>query len=87
MEAIIAQFGYIDLEGKEVITPKYFDAKDFSQGYAAVKTSSGGKWNLIDIDGNPVTGADFDKIEAFKGGYTVYEINGKYGHLKIKTAE
>lgn len=43
-------FGYINKEGKFVIEPVYQDARDFSEGLAAVKKDE--KWGFIDNDGN-----------------------------------
>lgn len=46
------KWGFVDLEGKEIIAPKYKDAKSFSNGLAAV--SDGEKWGFIDSAGNLV---------------------------------
>lgn len=46
------KWGFVDLEGKEIIAPKYKEAKSFSNGLAAV--SDGEKWGFIDSAGNQV---------------------------------
>lgn len=46
------KWGFVDLEGKEILAPKYKDAKSFSNGLAAV--SNGEKWGFIDTAGNLV---------------------------------
>lgn len=46
------KWGYVDLDGKEIIAPKYKAAKSFSNGLAAV--SDGEKWGFIDPAGNLV---------------------------------
>ncbi|MBQ2881304.1 MAG: WG repeat-containing protein, partial [Clostridia bacterium] len=84
MKMISTFFGYVDAEGNEIIEPKYVEAKDFSEGYASVWKQNRDKWNIIDLDGNDVTDSIFDEISSFENGYAVYEINGKYGHIKIK---
>lgn len=47
-----AKWGFVDLDGKEIIAPQYNDAKSFSNGLAAV--SNGEKWGFIDSAGNLV---------------------------------
>ena len=42
-------WGFVDEEGKWVIKPKFRDAEDFSEGFAAVKLD--GKWGYIKSDG------------------------------------
>lgn len=46
------KWGFVNNEGKEIIAPKYKDAKSFSNGLAAV--SDGKKWGFIDVAGNLV---------------------------------
>ena len=46
------KWGFVDLDGKEIIAPKYKEAKSFSNGLAAV--SDGEKWGFIDPSGNLV---------------------------------
>ena len=46
------KWGFVDLDGKEIIAPQYKDAKSFSNGLAAV--SDGEKWGFIDSTGNLV---------------------------------
>ena len=84
MKMLSTTFGYIDTEGNEIIEPQYIQAKDFSEGYAAVQKQNREKWNLIDINGNDVSDSVFDEISYFENGYAVYKINGKYGFIKVK---
>ena len=83
-EMLSVKFGYIDLEGNEIIEPKFADAKDFSEGYAAVRMIKDGPWGLIDKSGNVIIDGVFDKISSVENGYAVYEINGNYGFIKQK---
>ena len=46
------KWGFVDIDGKEIIAPQYKAAKSFSNGLAAV--SDGEKWGFIDSAGNLV---------------------------------
>lgn len=46
------KWGFVNLDGEEVIAPKYNNAKSFSNGLAAV--SDGEKWGFIDPSGSIV---------------------------------
>ena len=52
-------YGFIDIEGN-TISDGWDDAKDFNEGYAAVKKN--GKWGLIDSKGNLVIPCEKDMI-------------------------
>lgn len=47
-------WGFIDVAGKIVIQPDYYEARDFSEGYAWVKKDVSGKPMLIDKTGKVV---------------------------------
>lgn len=56
------KWGYVDLDGNELIAPSYIEAKSFSNGLAAV--SNGEYWGFINTDGTLVIdytfyGADY----------------------------
>lgn len=46
--------GYINKHGEWIIPPKYYKAKRFSQGLAAIKSHRDSKWGFIDITGRMV---------------------------------
>lgn len=46
------KWGYVDIDGKELIAPQFKEAKSFSNGLAAV--SNGEKWGFIDATGRVV---------------------------------
>lgn len=77
-----SQYGYLDLQGQEVISPKFTEASDFQAGKALVKTSEG-RYALIDKMGKvlhtynyPVVGQPGDGLLAFK----ITE-DGKFGYM------
>lgn len=57
------KFGYVDTSGKIVIPTVFDDARDFSEGVAAVRasTTSGYRWGFIDKTGAWVIPAKFSK--------------------------
>lgn len=62
------RWGYISGSGENVIPAVYIDARDFSEGYAAVQ-DAGGKWMLINPEGENVFGCSWDYVEDFRMGH------------------
>lgn len=58
--------GYRNLEGRTVIEPRFREAKDFSEGLAAVKVFS--KYGYLDQTGTFVIEPQFDRAEEFQNG-------------------
>ncbi len=58
-----SKWGFVDLEGKELIAPKYKKAKSFSNGLAAV--SNGEQWGFIDLKGDLVIDYTFYDADYF----------------------
>lgn len=62
-------WGYIrDHNGENIIPAAYADARDFSEGYAAVQDADG-KWLFLDILGRNYFGQSWDYAESFRDGY------------------
>ena len=65
-------WGYIDHEGRSVISPRYLEARRFSEGLAAVKirtdSSEEGLWVFIDEAGTEVFRTGVDVLYDFSGG-------------------
>ena len=60
------KWGYLDLQGKIVISFIYDEARAFSGNFAAVKTQS--KWGYIDRKGKIVVPTKFDEVGPFSSG-------------------
>jgi|GEM_PF-4202616 len=69
-------FGYIGINGKEVIPPQYKLAKRFGGGHAAVLNRS--TWGFIDKTGKMVISPKFKKPGEFSGGYAIINDNEIY---------
>ena len=61
-----AQWGLIDIKGKQIVKPQYADCLDFSEGLAAVKKDD--KWGYIDTKGKEVLPLIYESVESFKNG-------------------
>lgn len=70
------KYGFIDLQGIEVITPIYEDAKSFNNGYAWVKQA--GLWGIINNKGGVVIPFKYEQIRSMSSttGADSYSIDG-----------
>jgi hypothetical protein len=77
------KYGFIDTQGKWVITPDYDAVTGFSYGLAAVK--AGNTWGYIDQSGEYIISGDFDKAGPFMdNGYAVVRVDGIDCYLDIR---
>jgi hypothetical protein len=73
--------GFADMNGRVIISPRFFYADSFSEGFAAFNeegkfelldeehtTITGGKWGYIDKSGKVIFPAVFDKAFSFEDG-------------------
>lgn len=63
----------------EVVSPKYDDANQYSEGMAAVKLN--GKWGYIDVTGKEVIAFKYDIAASFYDGMAKVKLNGKCGYI------
>ena len=75
-------YGYTDLEGNEVIPPRYIMANSFSEGYAAVMVYRDNEkqyCTLIDTLGNPIVEGYYDNVQGFSSGWAPVSLNQNWG--------
>lgn len=77
-------YGYIDKEGVETISPKYFSASDFKEGIAIVKDSVG-IYSLIDKKGNIINSYNYGYLGDYSNKIMVFSEYGvePYGYVDI----
>lgn len=81
------RFGFLDKDGKEIISCNYYNAQDFSEGFAAVEDDYG-KWGFIDKTGELVVPHKYYKVSDFSCGLAlVQDENGLYGYVDDKGRE
>lgn len=71
--------GFIDKNGKEVVSPKYDGVLMLSDGLAAVK--KGNKWGFINKQGKEVIGFNYDDIGNFSEGLAPFKKAKKSGYI------
>ncbi|OHD55033.1 MAG: hypothetical protein A2Y33_14590 [Spirochaetes bacterium GWF1_51_8] len=76
--------GYIGKSGEVKIPFRYKDARDFSEGLAAViltNANAGGKWGYINTKGDLVIQPQFDAALDFHEGLAAVRVMGKWGYI------
>ena len=72
-------FGYIDGNGKVVISPRYQWADDFSEGLARVTVE--GRMGFIDASGDLVIEPQYAWAGSYEEQLAVVEVEGRYGYI------
>lgn len=83
------KYGYVDINGEEVISMKFDDIKTFSEGLVAVNRGartaignpSGGKWGYYNAFGKEVIPIMYDDAKNFNEGLALVKLNGQYGFI------
>lgn len=76
---LFMKWGFIDIQGNEIIPAKYDKVYSFSEGLAPVKI--GRKWGFVDKTGKEVIPLIYDDVLGFKNGVADVVIGGK--NIKI----
>jgi hypothetical protein len=77
--------GYIDEKGKEVILPRFDEARPFAAGLAAVAVK--GKVGYIDEKGKEVIPPRFNHAWGFAAnGLAMVEVKDKWGYIRVPSA-
>jgi hypothetical protein len=80
-------YGFINHSGKLVIPPRFFDAKDFSEGLAAVRPNyldnwkETKLWGFIDKAGRIKVAPRFQYAEGYSNGLAAVMENNKWGYI------
>jgi hypothetical protein len=72
-------WGFIDINGNQIIEPAYKEVTDFSEGLSAVKSVWDGRWGYIDSSGSMVISPVFDYATPFNEGRAVVTVDGNQG--------
>jgi hypothetical protein len=63
-------YGFVDIYGKEIITPQYKMARNFSNGLAAIKNND--KWGFINKSGEEIIKCNYSNCSDFIGNGFAY---------------
>ena len=72
------RFSFIDKSGKTIVTG-FQNAKEFSEGLAAVRTSR--LWVFIRKDGTVAVPAQFGNAQSFQEGLAAVQLKGQWGFI------
>lgn len=79
------KMGYIDLQGKERISPVYDKVMKFENGFAFVVLNN--KFGLINKQGQLVVPTKYEQFDNFSEGYFSFSQNNKWGVLDTRGNE
>lgn len=68
--------GFMDKSGKVIVNPEFFEARDFSEGLAAVKSDKN-QWGYIDKTGRMVVDFQFASAADFSEGAARIQLEGE----------
>lgn len=76
------RYGYINLDGEEVISPRYLMADDFNDGTAVVKVNDK-MYSLINKDGVVLNNYNYEYLNQYGNGLMVFSnsSDGPYGFI------
>ncbi len=81
--AVLCVYGYIGRTGKMIVEPEFFEAREFSEGLAAVSTNDSaggavvGEWGYINKQGQLVIKPIFSAANSFSEGLAAVEVGRK----------
>ena len=79
-------WGFVDLKGELVISPKYDNAGDFSEsvdGLQLAPIKVGGVWGYVDNKGRELIMPKFDYAWSFSGSFAAVMIEGAVGYIDM----
>ena len=78
-------YGSISNEGKWIHQPIYEERIDFEFPYSVALARKGGKYGLIDVNGNTVVRCDYDVIYCnLENDFCAYLLGEKWGIINLK---
>jgi hypothetical protein len=75
------RFGFVDLDGNEVVPLIYDHAGNFHEGRVNVRLN--GKRGFVDLNGNEVVSPVYDMVGDFSEGRARVVLNGKLGVIDL----
>jgi hypothetical protein len=79
------KWGFIDMNGNEVIPLKYVHASDFREGRALVNLNN--KYGFVDLQGDVVIPLKYDSVYSFQEGRARVMVNDKWGYVDLQGNE
>jgi len=79
-----AKMGFIDISGNEVIKPKYYYVRAFSEGLCAVQKKKEGKFGYINKSGKMIIKPKFNDADNFIIGLAAVKFEEKWGYIDKK---
>ena len=77
--AALDKYGYKDLRGEVIVTPKYDFAWTFNEGMSPMKLN--GKYGYINDHGVEVVRPTYDNALKFSDGLAVVKVGDKFGYI------
>jgi hypothetical protein len=76
------RWGFVDLNGEEVVKPVFDNVKNFENGFFEVKQK--GMWGIIDLRGDTIIPFIYDELKHLKFNFWAVRKNQKWAFTDIK---
>jgi len=67
-------WGMNDLEGTEILPPKFLEIFTLPSGFGLVAAREHGTWSLYDYKGNPINSEKYDEIYPYYGLFSISKV-------------
>lgn len=84
-QGLNGKYGYFSATGNPEIRPKFDNAMDFREGFAAVEMR--GKWGFINLQGRFIAKCKYQEVRPFNYGYAVVKENNRWGVIDTEGKE
>ena len=82
-----ARWGVIDMQGREIIPPRYDGIMQLNGGVLGIRAEEGDKWAIADMQGNEIVPPRFDDMRGLSENLIAINYGGLWGIIDTQGSE